>query len=211
MIRSLAVSRIQRGLGYRRDQEENIILALQEAQRLLERGTSLPYFLLQEDEALSITSGSAALSLPTRFLREKTDERPHLTVSNSTYFLEKVDFDVATERFQNVVSGKPLAYALRKASVLVWPTRDTTYTSYWSYYKGAVPLTSNVENEWLEEEYGAPEVLIGAAGLIVGRDLRIPQAVEIFTSMLAIGWKGMFADGILREEENLPTHIGGKL
>jgi hypothetical protein len=209
MLRSLAVARIQRGLGFRSDLEDEIISALQEAQRLLELGRTLPFFLLQEDEALSITSGSGALALPTGFIREKDDEGPHLVDDDGKlYFMEKMDFERAKLTFDSDDPGRPLAYVLRKATMLVYPERDTTYDGTWSYYKGADVLTSDIENAWLQY---APETLIGAGGLIIAKDARNPSAVQIFSEMLGVANAGQFAESILRDEANKPRNMGSNL
>ena len=49
MLRDVAVADIQKALGFRTDQYDNCVAALQTAQRLLERGRTLPYFLLEEE------------------------------------------------------------------------------------------------------------------------------------------------------------------
>lgn len=212
MNRSAAVARIQRGLGFRSDRSDEIVSALKEAQRLLERGTTLPYFLLQEDESLVFPSGTAGVTLPSRFLREKDGEGPHFTTTeNKRLYLEKIDQYTADVRFFDADAGKPIAYVLRKNTIIAYPERDTSYTTTWSYYQGAVSLDNDVENAWLEEEYGAPEVLIGAAGISIAKDLRNAPAVELFTLMFNAAWRGMLGDMFEREAENLPLAMGSKL
>lgn len=213
MLRSAAISRIQRGLGFRTDLTDEIIAALKEAQRLLERGRTLPYFLLQESQSFSVASGSAEISLPTGFLREKEDERFHFTSSESDelVFLEKLGFNVLKGRFADEDDGEPAAYCIRKSTVIIAPDRDTDYTLTWSYYKTGTALDSDIENEWLEEEYGAPEVLIGKAGMIMAEDLIDAEAFAKFSKMYAEAWTGMIADDIERQDVGRPLLMGGRL
>ena len=213
MNRAAAITRVKRGLGFRSDLDDEIASALQEAQRLLERGRTLPYFLLQESQNFAVTSGSAEISLPTGFLREKEDERFYYSNSDDELiFLEKLAFDIIKGRFPDTVEdGAPLAYCIRKSTVLIKPDRDTSYTLIWSYYKAADALTSNIENAWLEEEYGAPEVLIGKAGMILSEDLGDAIALGRFTKMFSEGWAGMLSDDIERQAVGRPLNIGARL
>jgi|SRR3990167_5553359 len=209
--RATAVSRIQRGLGFRTDLEDEIVDALKEAQRLLERGKSLPYFLLGEDQTLTVASGSADVSLPTGFIREKQDEPLRFTDSdNNLIKLEKVSLDVGVTRFADVDAGKPQAYALRKSAIKFFPTRDTAYSLTWSYFVAADELTTDITNAWLTN---APEVLVGAAGMIISSDLGAngEKAMAKFQQMFNIAWAGVFAEGVLREDENKPVIVGGRL
>lgn len=212
MLRAVAIARIQRGLGFRTDLDTEITAALQEAQRLLEQGTSLPYFLLNEDAAISLTAGTSTFSLPARFLREADNSQPHFypTTGGITKLVKK-DLDEARAIFVDADAGAPAVYALRRETIEFFPTPDVDYELEWDYYAGALPLTSNIENAWLEEEYGAPEVLIAAAGISIATDLENAPAVALFTKMLSQAWGGMFADGILRAQANRPLRVGGKL
>lgn len=214
MTRSEAIARIQRGLGFRSDLETEIISALQEAQRYLEKGRSLPRFLLQEDQTLALPSGSANVSLPTGFIREKRDEglRYVNSTTQKTVTLEKLSLNIAVERFYGEDAGKPLAYVLRAEAITFYPERDTAYSLTWSYYKRSVSLATEVSNnEWLDEDTGAPEALIGRAGMIVAEDLGNAPALEKFAKMHAVSWAGMLADSILVDEEAQPLIVGGRL
>lgn len=212
MIRSLAVARIQRGLGFRSDLSDEIISALQEAQRLLERGRSLPEFLLQEDQSFAVASGTAEAAVPTGFLREKQGETFRYTNSaDELLFLEKMELSKAKEKFATSTPGGPLAYVLRKETVAIFPERDTSYTLTWSYYKKATALTSDIENEWLSETTGAPEALIGRAGMLIAEDLKNADALAKFQRLYTEGWLGNLASDITRQEEGYPLYMGGRL
>jgi hypothetical protein len=212
VLRDAAVVRIQRGLGFRTDQVDNIVEALQEAQRLLERGRTLPYFLLEEDQDIAVVADERSVALPERFLREHPEERMHFYDSaGALRFLEKMDFDYIHPSFVDEDSGQPTAYVLRKNTLEIFPLPDADYTLVWSYYKGAESLATNLENAWLEEEYGAPEVLIGRAGMIVAADLTNATAFAKFQAMFNEAFVGMIADGVQRDQENNPLYMNGRL
>lgn len=217
MLRSAAVARIQRGLGFRTDQTDNIISALQEAQRLLERGRTLPFFLLSEASSLVTVAGTSLYNLPTRFLREQDDNKLRYVASTGgIVFLEKMTndkqralfWDIPTATFQ---VGAPLSYAIRKTQVRLIPTPDAVYTLSWGVYIGAEPLSADIENAWLEEESGAPEVLINRAGMLLAEDLGNEKALERFTKKFGESWAGMFGDTTKREEENMPLEMGSSM
>lgn len=215
MLRSEAVTRIQRGLGFRGDLDAEIVSALQEAQRLLEKGRTLPKFLLQEDQTLTATSGSGEISLPDRFLREFVQEPlryENTSVSpNTVSFLEKKSLEEARRLYIGADPGTPKVYVIRKSTIAIYPARDTEYSLTWSYFQGAVVLSSDVENAWLAEITGNPEALIGRAGMILAEDVKDPDALTKFTRMYNIAWGGGLAEDIMDEEENNPVRVGSRL
>src|SRR5688572_18012393 len=92
MLRSTAVQRINDGLGFRADGhslESKIILRLQEAQRELEKGKTLPKFLILEDQTLTLLAGDHTIALPSNFIREDDENRIHYTPPdvNLPYYL----------------------------------------------------------------------------------------------------------------------------
>lgn len=211
--RDTAVARIQRGLGFRTDQNDNIVLALREAKRLLERGRTLPKFLLQEDQTLSILAGDADVSMPDGFIREKEGEGPHYISAETgkPVFLEKVTLEEGLLRFSTVDAGRPVAYTIRKNSLKFYPERDIAYDLTWSYYKQSVSLATNVSNnEWLDEENGSPEALYGKAGMAVALDMRNKTAYDLFKELFLEGWQTAFAEGIEDEDTNDPIIVGGR-
>ena len=69
MTRDEAVARIQEGLGFRSSLSSVIIARLKEEQRDLERGKTLPPFMLLEGQTLSLTASINFVALPATFLR----------------------------------------------------------------------------------------------------------------------------------------------
>jgi len=212
MLRSLAISRIKRGLDFRvgSTDDDNLVLQLQESQRLLEKGKDLPRFLIEEDATLVATSGDAEIALPERFLRELEESEFQYYDSEVAEWvtLEKVSINEGRTRFADASSGKPQAYTLRKATIVFWPERDTDYTMTWSYYKAADLLDSDIENAWLEHN---PEALIGHAGMRYAADLGNEAARLRFEAMYTEAWSGQFAEDVERDRDNDPIYMGGRL
>jgi hypothetical protein len=210
MTRDEAVSFIQYELGNRSDLTEEIITRLQSAQRLIEQGRTLPYFLMQEDASLALASGSADISFPTGFLREVQDETFHFTSDDDeAVYLEKMVLQEGEQRFVDEDAGQPIAYAIRKTAWRFWPSRDTAYTLTYSYYKSATSLVTNAsDNAWLVY---APEILIGKAGAAIAHVIGHERAAIRLGGMEAEGWRGAMAETIMREEENDPSSLGARL
>jgi hypothetical protein len=215
MDRDTAVARIQQGLGFRDDLTNEIVGALQEARRYLETGRSLPDFLLQESQTLAVPAGSTVVSYPSRFLREFQEEGlwyVQAAEPDSVLRLEKLDFEIGNVRFQSVDPGPPVAYATRQSGLVFWPTRDIAYTLHWSFYRRSVALSTNVSNnEWLADDDGAPEALIGRAGMIIASDLNDKSSFDKFASMYSIAWAAIDSDSQLVDEENRPLAMGSRL
>lgn len=212
--RTVAVQRINRGLGFRRagnTLESEIVLALQEAQRDLERGKTLPRFLLQEAATVTLTLGASTAPLPTGFLRESDENPPYYFQSGSAkpIYLERKylkDARLAWLRDDTTVAKPPKVYAVRLATFDFIVPSDATYTIYMDYYKAADLLTTDIENVWLAN---APEWLIGEAGLRIAKDTRDADAVKLFTDMRTAGRAAALADDLARELAFGPLEMGG--
>lgn len=210
MLRSAAVTRIARGLGFRTGLDTIIVDALQEAQRNLEGGDkTLPLFLLQEDATMTLSAGNHSIALPTGFLGIKDDERPHFvgTSSDTPIFL-------TPKTYMNAVVGQirttdveraPSIYVLRTGTIDFITTADTDYTFTWSYYKADDVLTTDIENGWLRE---SPDWLMGQAGLILAMDMRDKSSIELFSGMLQRGRSMTFAGIVAREDTESPRAMG---
>jgi len=206
MDRNTAIARIQRGLGFRTDLVETIALAMQEQQRLLERGKTLPFFLLQEDQTLSFTAGNSSANLPERFLRVSDEDGIwYIDDEDGLVQLTKMPYAEANAEYSGEEAGPPEAYSLRKDTIVIWPTPDVDYDLTWSYYKGGQLLTTNIENEWLAN---APDVLIGAAGISIATDVRDATAVQTFTALYAAAWQNELNEIAAREDNDMPRALG---
>jgi hypothetical protein len=208
MLRDVAVTRIGDGLGFRRDLDATIVQRLQEAQRNLEQGKSLPWFLIREDHTINLGAGNPSVALPADFLREVDYETMRWTESLGprVNFVKRRIFDDALMSYAMAGATGPQVYALRETSLYFLPIPDKNYTLTWSYYHKGVTLEQNVENEWLAH---APELLIGFAGARIARDLRDEQAAELFTAMYNEARTAFVAEMAIRETAREGSAMGG--
>jgi hypothetical protein len=217
MTRDEALAFIKFGLGNRTGTELDtaIVDRMKQAQRLLEQGRTLPYFLKMEEQSFALPSGSADVPFPAGFIREVQNETFHYadtqTASNDTIYLEKVNPQEGKQGFftTETNSGRPRAYSIMKSGFRFFPARDRAYTLTFSYYKSAGTLDSNVaDNAWL---VNSPDILIGRAGALIAEVIAHDRAKAAFDQQFMIAWNSMFAEGVMREEENDPLSIGARL
>jgi hypothetical protein len=211
MDRDTMVARIQEKLGFKQTLAPNIQSALQDEQDELERGATLPWFLLQEDQTFTITPPVPAVStpqqynLPTGFISEADDQdgnlRVQLTTPGPQTFVQKMDYRVAEEFFfgqrqvwwdgaevivqsatQPPTPGQPKVYVLRKNQVRIYPGPDKVYNMLWTFYAHDARLDgSNVTNQW---STNIPWLLIGRAGLKMAMSTRDKDAASAFQQIL---------------------------
>lgn len=207
MLRDVAVTRIQDGLGFRSDLSDKIILRMQESQRDLERGKTLPRFLLVEDATLSLVANTNLITLPTDFLRraDQSITYTNTLLSPSVRTVPWRSFDEANSQWGDADASGPQAAVLRAATIRIFPTADRDYSLVWSYYKKAEVLTSNLENEWLAN---APELLIGDAGMRMAKDLRNQTAVALFKDMYSQARQTWFAETVQADLDDEPLILG---
>lgn len=222
MIGSLAVARINQGIGFRASGnalEANILLMLQEAQRDLEKGKTLPRFLLQEEQPVSLASGAHTATLPTGFLRESDENPLHFfpTGASRPRYLKRNfyrDAAVATSLIQendpdeDAQAGAPWQYVIRKSTIDFITNADQAYTLYWDYYKAADLITLNSENVWLAN---AAEWLIGEAGWRLAMDLGNADATVKFDQMRKAGNRAVIGEEIAAELSSGPLQMGANL
>lgn len=218
MTRDDAVLRIKDGLSFRTGTslDDKIVARLKEAQRDLESGKTLPRFLLLEDQPLSLVLGAHSVKLPTDFLRDDDDNLIHYTPTNTDipFFLARKqkysDVVQANIRSPNDPVG-PKVYVIRNSIIDFVTTSDRAYTLVWNYYKLGTVLTSgSTANEWLNETpgQGAPEWLIGEAGIRIAANLHDKDAIEDFTNMRERGRAACFGNLIALEESGGPYVMG---
>lgn len=221
MNRSAAVQRIREGLGFipsGHSLETTIISRLQEAQRDLEKGKTLPRFLLQEDQTLVLADGAHTAALPTGFLRESDDNRLHFfpqTSSKPVFLVRRYYTDSLQARWETLEDSPlpvepvpPSTYVIRNTTIDFVTTADQSYTLYWDYYKAGQTLETDIENEWLEN---APEWLIGEAGSRIAADLRDADAVALFNNLKQAGRASVFAEELAAELASGPLQMGANL
>lgn len=218
MTRDEAVNVIKRGLSFRlgTSQDDNIVAELQEAQAKAERGEPdliagvicpMPWFLKTYDQTLSVTADNPDVTLPTDFLAEDDGEGPYYTPASSAYpvYLRKWNQQAPNQTAPDLNQTEAF-YEVRKTTLRIYPTPETAWTLYWSYFAKDSLLTSNIENTWLEY---APNVLIALAGQSMAIDLRNKAAVEKFGKLYIAAIRGIETDNFRREFNNRRIQMGG--
>lgn len=184
-----------------------ILSALNEAQRDLEKGKTLPKFLLQEDQTLTGSANSPTLTLPAGFLRLSEEEGIWWDgdSSEARRKLQRGDLNQLKEIWTGTTRTTPVAYALRKATIMVFPTPTAAHTYTYSYYKAGDVLVSD-ENVWLAN---APDLLISQAGLLVAADLQDDAAITKFTALQRSAQSAVFFKTIDDELQDEFVIMGG--
>src|SRR5215475_14542458 len=155
MLRDDAVTRINDAIGFRaagHSLEPKIIMRLQEAQRDLEKGKTLPKFLLLEDQTLALAQGEHAIPLPTNFSRLDDDNLPHYTSLDSflPQYLEYVRS--YSDGVKRVITSQrpgepahtalaPKIFVIRKTTIDFITMADRAYELSWNYYFNDQVLT----------------------------------------------------------------------
>lgn len=210
MLRSLAIADIKRGLGYRQTQDSTIIAKLQEAQRQLELGRTLPNFLISYDEEITVTASTAEVALPARFIRLVDEYDMYYTNTyGNRVFIPRRNYTEAYQAYvasgeadasdvtEDTSEGYPQVFVLKnKTTAILVPTPTVSFTMYLTCYVGAEILDSEIENSWL---LNAPDVLIGLAGMKVAATLRDKGAIELFSGQYKLGLGGLLGD-IIEDE-----------
>lgn len=209
MIRDVAVTRIQYGLGFRTDLADTIVLRMQESQRNLEQGKTLPWFL-QYDSTLALLDGVSTVSIETGFIREVEFYPMRYVDANTQQILKirKVTFEDGLDAYSDAADASPKVYSVGATNYTFFPIPDANYTIYHTIYKKGVTLDTNNENVWL---LNAPEVIIGDAGARIATDLRDADAVQLFKNMRDAAWQAVFNETIMREEAARKQSVGSGL
>ena len=216
-----AISRIQRRLGFRgaNFKSADILEELNDAQDLLQRRKTLPWFLLEEEQTITSTANVPTISLPTGFIFEAQDagwryQVVPTDISADSLFLQKVPFDEGFRRhsvqseqdaLQDSDNDSPTMYALRKEDIYLFPTPTEAITFVGSYYKFDDAITADAENRWLAN---FPLLLVGHAGFNMAMALRDKEAIQIFDTMIKV-WEDALSAAIAdRELANRPIQMG---
>lgn len=208
MLRDAAVAEIKRGLGFRQTQTTSIIDALKQAQRTLEKGRTLPDWMLEFDAPIAVTAGDPVFTLPTGFLRMHEEyDLSYLNSNNATVFLPRKNFKEAYLAYISdgsedalvdpSTSNYPKVWARRgETKGYFFPTPQVSFTASMTYYKAGDVLDSNMENIWLRE---APDLLIGLAGINIAGVVRDKDALTGFTQRYKMGL-GSFIGAVVEDE-----------
>lgn len=199
MVRSEAIAIIKRGLGFRQTQDESIIAALQSAQRTLEKGKTLPLWLLG-GAIVPVTPGVESIVLPLRFLRLSRNHAVYYRDSSGARVLLAVkNYNEAYDAYgggQNTSGYPKVIVILTKVLASLLPVPQYQIDIVFNYYLGAEILDAEKSNRWLEN---APDYIIGEAGMQVAMQLRDKDALSGFTAMRDRGRAAQLGD-IIEDE-----------
>lgn len=214
MLRSAAITRIQDDLGFANRQSDKIVNRLQEAQRILEAGTSLPRFLVQEAQTLALAAGDSTIARPAGFLRFDDEFKPYfLDVTTSRpHFLRVVRS--YSDAYQANITGDaeaPAVMVILKSTISFINPLNEARTIYWQYFKAAQVLATDIENEWLADTRGGADWLIGEAGWRMAMSVRDKEAVTIFDNLRKTGRAACFGEIVAQEESSGPLVMGANL
>lgn len=219
MTRDEAVAMIKLQLGFRSNQDTNIITCLKLAQTQLELQPTKPWFLISEDNYTFTTPDEERIALPTDFLQE-VDEAVLRYVPDDAeglgdeVDLEKQDYDTLRQNYRkwtntttSAQSGAPQAYCILDGYFRIFPVPDELYRLRMIYYAKATVLDSNIENGWLKY---APLLLMGKAGqMIAGGPLRDSEAMKVFQGWEAQGSLALAGQVVSRDMSNRRLQMGG--
>jgi hypothetical protein len=197
MTQAQLVAYVAQGLAFRTGDQNANILAMATLVQYdeLEKGTTLPRFLMKEDVPLAGTANVATVSVPGDFIREYMDAGAlkFIDTFNNTSFLNKKPYDWLvswTEEIEDEpvpgtplvpVTGNPAWYSLRKSTIYISPIPTTNFTLYMTYYAHDVDpasLASGASNLWLAN---APGLLANLVGVRMAEDLEYDTGVAKFS------------------------------
>jgi len=198
-------------LGDRTDLRVAILLEMTLVQQtLLEGGDELPWFLLSDDQPLTIVASNRNVAVPSDFLREH--EEGELLVTNSTGVetaLEKAAYDELIDFYGfDALADPPTAYALVGDNFALFPipsvVRALTLSKY--YKRAAAPTDTAAENAWLK---WASDLLIAETGIVMaGQYLQNDAMASLFVGMQAVAKRRLNTQNVAREEANRARNMG---
>lgn len=182
MTRDELVEIVESRLGLRTGLNSRVGAEVKMAQRILEAGTTLPWFI---KKCIAITVPPVPIVKPTGFIREP-DDAPglRLNIDGKLVPMKKDDYDFLIRREDLYPgTGVPLFYAWNANGYHLFPTPAIAYTGeFEAYYHDDILVSGGTENAWSTE---LPEILIAQAGLAMAFTLRSVESVALFKDSLA--------------------------
>lgn len=188
MTRDELVEIVESRLGLRTGLNSRVGAEVKMAQRTLEAGTVLPWFL---KKCIDITVPPVPVVKPTGFIREPEDAPGlRLNIDGKLVPMKKDDYDFLIRREDLYPgTGVPLFYAWNARGYHLFPTPAIAYTGeFEAYYHDDTLTSGGAENAWSTE---LPEILIAQAGLAMAFTLRSVESVALFKDSLAEAHKKM--------------------
>jgi hypothetical protein len=222
MILSRAITNIQRGLGFRKAGDNEIINIIADAQEMLETitpTTPLPWFLLTERASTSSVAEEERIQIPSDFIQEAEDTtiwlvRPDGEGEVPLRKYTEQDLRVLMQEYggysqENDVERYRYNYALTGEYYRIFPAPRDVYTFKHMYYQRQTVMTDpNETNNWLRY---APWVLIGSAGEELALGLRDTIALQYFQGKKAAAMAAMTQFTVNRDVANRRMAMGETL
>lgn len=180
--------------------DAQILLQLKLAQRIAERGPTLPFFLHKEASG-TLTIGEPKLAIAEDFLREVEPGDFGITAESKYRLLRKWDFDSLRSAYTGETPAVGDGYALKGAYFWIYPIPDQAYPYVYTYYArdSAIAADDN-ENLW---SLNYPDLLMGLAGQKLCAIIRALEVKPVFDEMASLALKQLIADETAREVANL--------
>lgn len=207
MTRATATSLVMQRLGKRTGLDANVVVELQQAQRDLEDGEFLPWFLKKALDGITTTSGTKVVALPSDFIRE-TDEKWWLGTSDGLVRLYKGGYSELYEReLFDVDYLSSYYYALVGTNMYHFPTPASAMAITGFYFARDAELSAaETENNWLKYASG---LLVAKAGIRMSKTLRDAEAFKLFESDYAEAYNKLIAANVAREQAASNAVMGG--
>jgi len=186
-----------------------ILDALKETQRDLEIGKSLPKFLITEDATFTGLAGVATANLPADYIRLAEEHVPVWTSSDNQSTRElKIDaYGYLRQVWFGSTLSTPQAMAIRKSSIVLFPTPGDAWTVTYSYYAHAAILVApSDENVWLAN---VPDLLINGAGMRFAADRQDKENAAKFSTLYAANYASYLAKIVDEELQDQSVVMGG--
>lgn len=212
MILSDMQARIREGMQYLQSSTEAnnyILYAIQAQQRDLEKGKSLPQFILEEDATITGAGGVSTAAIPSDFIRLAEEHVPVWTSASGSQSRElKIDsYGYLRGVWFNSTVTNPVAMAIRKSTFKIFPTPSSSWTITYSYYKKqAVPSAPGDENAWM---LNVPDLMINGAGMRFAADRQDQDAAKKFSTLYASFYASYLASIVDGETQDQAVLMGG--
>lgn len=173
-------------------------------------GVFFPHFLISERGTARTEPNEERVPIPTRFLLEYEQGALFVkapTEGDDKYVeLTKAPWDTLRERFPG--TGKPRTYALTGPSFRLRPIPDVEYLVQIICYRGATPLTSDIENVWTQE---ASELLILSLGQRLAADyIKDAGLAQAYAQRAQREINRLWALSVARENVNVEQTMGAE-
>lgn len=204
-----AIADIQRGMGYRTDLSDEIVLELNKRMRILERRPVRPWFLLSEWHQTVLEIGEQRVQLPSDFLFEYEEGMLYIydeeDLEDPWKELTKDDEDFL--RQYQLGDGPPEFYSIAADYIVLFPVPDDEYIIKMKYYKKDAAITTGAgTNLWLTY---APDLLIAETGYIVAANIQNAVAMGRFREERAEASARFLVENESRMHDNRRYVMGG--